>query len=114
MLRSVQAQRTTPPARLPVHRRLTAVLAVALLCWVGLLAVSPAVHEDACGHDSHSSQHQCAATLLSKGQITPASPAILLVVAELNPVAFVETAAAAPAVVDYSLPPGRGPPSLLA
>ena len=114
MIRAVHAQRTLPSARLPVHRRLTALLAVALLCWVGFLAVSPTVHHDTCGHDSQSSQHQCAATLLSKGQVTPASPAILLVVTELNPVAFVETPAAAPAAVDYSLPPGRAPPSCLA
>jgi hypothetical protein len=93
---------------------LVAVLALALLCWINLLAVDPHLHHEACGSDSNSSQHHCAATLFSKSQIAPAAPVVVVFSPTLISISASELPAPTWASADYARPPGRAPPSRLA
>jgi hypothetical protein len=93
---------------------LVALLALALLCWVNLLAVSPHLHHEACGNESNSSQHHCAATLFSKSQITPAAPVMAVFAASLISLSALELPAPIWASADHAFSPGRAPPSRLA
>jgi hypothetical protein len=107
---------------LRLSQRMTAALALALFCWLNVLAVSPTLHADAHCHEEQadadhsepvqSPEHRCAVTLLAQGQleliVPPAVPSA--------PTSFVliSQPAVAPAVssLDLRLAPGRAPPVL--
>jgi len=110
----VQSTRAQQSSKVPLSRRLTALLALALFCWLNLLSTVPQLHEEACGSDSHSAQHQCAATLLTKGQVTPTCPVVVMATPLLVSVSSSELPAPVWAAADYSLSPSRAPPTCLA
>lgn len=94
----------------PLTQRLTALFALALFVWLNLLAVSPQLHEFIHGHDAATTQHQCAATLLSKGHVTPADPVVVVAAPPLLFLSAVSTQAPVWVSPDGRLAPSRAPP----
>lgn len=76
------------------------------------MAVSPELHRY-CHSDADNAHHQCAATMLSHGQVdSPAiDPGFSIPIFAVEAIAPSSTTAIA--VADYSLPPDRGPPALV-
>ena len=107
---------------LQLSQRMTAALALALFCWLNVLAVSPTLHEQAhCdsehADDSHSApvqspEHRCAVTLLAQSQLELIVPATV----PSAPTSFVllslPVVAPISSTVDLRLSPGRAPPVL--
>jgi hypothetical protein len=107
---------------LPLSQRMTAALALALFCWLNVLAVSPVLHAQAHCEGEHadashsapvqSPEHRCAVTLLAQGQLELIAPPSV----PTAPTSFVllSEPVIAPAFssVDLRLSPGRAPPVL--
>ena len=109
---SVRKLRTFLSLRTRQGKSVFSLLALALFIFVQALAASSAIHHFV-HHDSDQPSHQCAATLLSHGQVSLAPVEVsvsrpVLFVGELHspPVPFV-------VAVEYRLLPERAPPSLL-
>jgi len=107
---------------LQLSQRMTAALALALFCWLNVLAVSPVLHAEAHCEEEHadtshsapvqSPEHRCAVTLLTHGQLEISVPSNL----PAAPTSFVSVpqTVVAPefSTVDLRLSPGRAPPVL--
>jgi len=106
----VRVTRATSEPRLPLTQRLTALFALALFVWLNLLAVSPQLHEFIHGHDAATTQHQCAATLLSKGQVTPADPVVVVEAPTVSSLSVVPAQTPVWVSPDCRLAPSRAPP----
>ncbi len=106
----MQVTRATSESRLPLTQRLTALFALALFVWLNLLAVSPQLHEFIHGHAAATTQHQCAATLLAKGQVTSADPVVVVEAPPLLSLSAVSTQAPVWVSPDGRLAPSRAPP----
>jgi hypothetical protein len=86
-------------------------VALALFVFVQTLAASSAIHHFV-HHDADQPNHQCAATLLSQGQVSAASVEV-----SVSPPVAIVSESALPSVrltvaVEYRLLPERAPPSL--
>jgi hypothetical protein len=107
---------------LQLSQRMTAALALALFCWLNVLAVSPVLHAQAHCDGEHagadhskpvqSPEHRCAVTLLAQGQLELIVPTTV----PTAPTSFVllSQPVVAPAFPadDLRLSPGRAPPVL--
>lgn len=106
---------------LPLSKRMTAALALALFCWLNVLAVSPVLHAQAHCEEEHADaphsapvqtpDHICAVTLLTQGQVELSVP--LSQPAAPNTFVLVSQPVLAPAftAADLRLAPGRAPPA---
>jgi len=107
---------------LQLSQRMTAALALALFCWLNVLAVSPVLHAEAHCDSEHadashsvpvqSPEHRCAVTLLVQGQLelivpptVPSAPTTFIKISQpVSTPAF--------SSIDLRLSPGRAPPVL--
>jgi len=99
-------------SRLGVARRALALAVVFSFLLSMLLASAPALHARWHG-DAGQPNHECAATLLSHQNVTPADPVVLI---QAGGKVWLPLVAVTPAEIISSfastLPPERGPPSL--
>jgi hypothetical protein len=109
----VERVRSYISLRKPQGKSLVSLLTLVLFLFVSALASSSGLHEFF-HQDSTSSQHHCAATLLSNGKVD-AAPVITSVPVPVVLTLDVGSAEILPLVSNRSsLPPGRGPPQSLA
>jgi len=89
--------------------------AVLLGLFLLLLAMAHSWALHACVHpEADHADHHCAVTMLQQGQVDTTTVAVAVVVVPPMPVADVVTPATFFPIVDFFLPPGRGPPALFA
>ena len=102
---------TSPcPTRKAAAEKAVSLLCLGLFVFLQVLAAAPELHR-CLHHDANQTEHQCAVTLLSQGNLH-AAPALMPAVS--SPVFVVEIPAhsvSAPVTVDYLLLPGRAPPA---
>ena len=96
--------------RMTAAKKAVSLLCLSLFVLLQALAVSPELHRFL-HHDANKAEHQCAVTLLAQGRLNAAPVPVFVIV---SPVLIFEIPAhpiSAPVIVEYQLPPGRGPPA---